>query len=354
MLKKNNNDQKARDNAMQIQTGNIIFGIDEKRVREIIDEKNREVLNQVVMFSKDIINDRLNDYSNILVPKLVREGLLSCFVDPSIQITFRESELTAICTDKNKDYELLSELLIHRIKKSGDFTKCSAIKKAISEINNISNEALLGLTLTFAIFYFIPTTYDVKNGLRTIDELFSKIIGDDDLPVNNEWVENLEIVGAIHTNTMLSWDKFGDFFIKNLNGYFCRGIKKGSESYFEALKMLEKVGIPDSIFVESIYDSEYVRLKLSQLNFYNEITLNNMKLTDEQCSVLSSISSMYEDCSIYAEKYILLLDEYENIKKVCNWWNSNMIHNNFKISAIGRVIAHTNAKSIDASLPDLD
>lgn len=46
------------------------------------------------------------------------------------------------------------------------------------------------------------------------------------------------------------------------------------------------------------------------------------------------------------------IKSYESINKACNWWNTNK--QNIFLTSVGKVIAHTNAKSIDSELPDLD
>lgn len=123
--------QKAGDNSTQVQANLVQIGIDEKRVREIIKEENKLALKEMSLIAEDTAIKRFDNYTNVLVPKLVKAELLQSFSEPSIQVLFKQSEKTAVCTEREKDYELLSELLIHRIRKNGNYTTSAAIGKAV-------------------------------------------------------------------------------------------------------------------------------------------------------------------------------------------------------------------------------
>ena len=100
--------QKARDNTTQISVDTVKLGIDEKRVREIIKEENQLALREMKIIAEDTAIKRLDNYTNVLVPKLVKTEMLEAFSEPSIQVLFKQSERTAVCTERQKDYELLS------------------------------------------------------------------------------------------------------------------------------------------------------------------------------------------------------------------------------------------------------
>ena len=193
--------QKAGDNSTQIQSNLVQIGIDEKRVREILKEENQRILKETAIIAENVARGRLDNYTNVLVPKLVEAELLDKFSDPKIQMLFRQSEKTAVCTDRNKDYELLSELLIHRIKRDGNYTTGAAIKKAIDEVDNLSDDALLGLTIIFAIDSYVPVSGNVHEGLQTLNNLYGKIMKSKFINIDGKsWLENLEIINAIRIN----------------------------------------------------------------------------------------------------------------------------------------------------------
>lgn len=51
------------------------------------------------------------------------------------------------------------------------------------------------------------------------------------------------------------------------------------------------------------------------------------------------------------KKFMDMWDSFESLKKVHDFWNS--IPTSYDITQVGRILAHTNAKRCDPSLPDL-
>ena len=79
-------------------------------------------------------------------------------------------------------------------------------------------------------------------------------------------------------------------------------------------------------------------------------------LTDKQCEVLQTIYKMCanntQSQQIVKENFGKKIKEYNNLCIIKDWWNS--ISSAFQITAVGRVLAHSNAKRIDNTLPDMD
>ena len=354
--------QKAGDNSTQVQADLVQIGIDEKRVREIIKEENKLALKEMSIIAEDTAIKRFDNYTNILVPKLVKAELLESFSDPSIQVLFKQSEKTAVCTEREKDYELLSELLIHRIKKNGNYTTSAAIEKAVDEVNNISDEALLGLTIVFSILTYSPITGNIKNGLSVLDDLYGKIIRNANLPNNFDWIDNLEIVGAIRRSSNSKFRRLEDYYFESHKAYSSIGIKKDSENYNKAIEILRNNNIPQNILIENELDNNYVVIDHFNLNSFDDLNLvikqGNVELSQpfssSQKQALNEVVNLYENNNSDKNKFTELLKSYKNINILLEWWNDNLTKLHFSITAIGRVIAHTNAKSIDSTLPDLD
>lgn len=361
-MKKDKSLQKAGDNSIQFQAETIQVGIDEKRVREMIKEENKIVLQEMSIIARDTAIERLDNYTDVYIPKLVRANLLASFADPAIQMLFKKSERTAICTEREKDYELLSELLIHRVNKKGNYTISAAIEKAINEVNNISDNALLCLTIVYAIISYTPKSGDIKEGLSVLDNLYGKIINNNTLPNDKDWIDNLEIVGAIKINNFSSFKKLEDIYFDNFKGYSNLGIKKDSENHKKAIKLLTDNNIPTEILVDNILNNEYVRLNIFSADSINNIKIiekcNNTEitrsLTDLQKEALKEIINLYDKNDTNKTNFTNLLHSYKNFDLLLKWWNNTLTQPNFSITTIGKVIAHTNAKSIDYTLPDLN
>lgn len=153
--------------------------------------------------------------------------MLEAFSDPSIQMVFRKTQKTAMCTDRPFDYEMLSELLAHRVKKDKDYVVKAAINKAVEIIEDISEESLLGLTLLFAIMNLQPESGIMSEGLAVLDSLFGRLVDGNALPCGKSWMDNLEIVQVIKSMPYSVNSKFYNYLIKKLDGYFKDGIEVG-------------------------------------------------------------------------------------------------------------------------------
>ena len=70
---------------------------------------------------------------------------------------------------------MLSELLINRVRKDNDYVIKAATNKAVEIIEDISEEALLGITLLFAIQNLVPEAGISNVGLKVLDSLYGKI-----------------------------------------------------------------------------------------------------------------------------------------------------------------------------------
>lgn len=362
-MKNNSKKQKAGNNSIQYQVENINFGISEERVRNIIDREKEIILKESSIIAEQKALERLNSFEEVLVPKLVEDEIAKNFERPEIQVLFRETEKTAICTDRKKDYELLSELLVHRIKREGNYTTCAAITKAIKDVDIISEDALRGLTIVFAITTYVPISSDIEQGLKVLDNLYGKIIEGDTISLNDiSWIDNLEIINAVKTKSYTKNKKLEDFFYESFNGYSSLGIKKESDDYNLAIDELRKKGIPSDLLVSNTLNEEYVRVPCINLNDFDGIKLTAIMndkimiidLAEKQKEVLRKIVDSYYDKKSIKNEFVCKLKQYKHINEVIEWWNTNMIEHSFDITPIGRVIAHTNAKSIDSSLPDLD
>lgn len=360
-MKKNNSNQKAGNNAKQFQIATLNVGVTQEEVRNIIKSENELMLVKSKIIASEIAQKRLDDYAEVLIPKLVKSELLSAFNDPEIQVLFKKTEYTAICTERKTDYEMLSELLIHKINKKDDYLVSAAIEKAISEVNNISVEALMVLTLIFSIITYVPTSGKIRDGLKALDDLYSHLLEYFDLPTTNDWKENLEIVNAIKTFDFGSSKTLEDIFFESFKGYSTMGLKLGSEQYDKAIKRMLSVGLPRNILIKNEMDEDYVRIGVLNKSNIDNLSLKTTTngncciepLTKEQKSVLIEIYDSYDlQNDNTKEKFINILNEFNDIKKVMEWWDKNIVNYSLELTAIGKVLACTNAVRIDSSLPN--
>lgn len=362
--------QKAGDGSNQYQANTIIVqnGIDEKRAREIYNEMFAVTRRDLSAEAYDVACRRVNEFENDLIPKMQKiDGALDAFADPAFQFMITSAHRTAASTDRPADYSLLSELLIHRIQRGENRATVAGISRAVEIVDKISDDALLALSVAFAIEQYNPVSGNISKGLDILDTLFGKLCYDK-LPSGGLWLDHLDILDAVRITHFGSLKKYEVFCAETMPGYCTAGIKKDSENFTKAQQLLTESKIPVSFLVENELDNQYVRLpiiapdSINSISLIHSIQINDQTvqvptaLTADQKNTLHKVYALYDKNSAVLEKiktrFYSEIQKRENLRKVQIWWNS--IPTSFNITAVGKVLAHANAKRCDNSLPDLD
>lgn len=362
--------QKAGDGAQQLQAGTMIVnvGIDEKRAREIYQEMNLQLRKEYSAEALEIATTRVCEFENRLMPKMdAVDGALEAFADPSFQLLLVEAQKTAASTERPADYDLLAELLIHRFQKGENRVTRAGISRAVEIVDEISDEALLGLTVFHSVTFFFPASGDILQGLKTLDDLFGKIIYSK-LPVGNEWLDHLDILDAVRINTVGNLKTIEQYYPNMLVGYTEVGIEKSSENYSQALEILKSNGLPQNTLVDHILNPDFARLNLPNKEQVESLTLNQqifqngkvsvltIPINQQQKDALKSIYDLYKQDGNLKQKNIKqLMDEWDklpNLKKLREWWDK--LSSSIQITSVGKVLAHSNAQRCDKNLPPLN
>jgi hypothetical protein len=266
--------QEAGNNSQQLQSNNMIvnIGIDEKRAREIYHDMTSQTRMEYTKEALEVTNSRVTEFENRLFTKMKAvDGVLEAFADPSFQLLLVEAQKTAASTERPPDYDLLSELLIHRFQKGDNRVIRAGISRAVEIVDKISDDALLGLTIFHSVSYFIPTSGVIQEGLNTLNDLFGKLCYGN-LPLGNEWLDHLDILNSIRLNTFGSMKKLEQYYPEVLSGYIDNGIKKNSDDYSIAVELLKNNGLPQNILIDHELNTEYVRLIITNKEFFADGT----------------------------------------------------------------------------------
>lgn len=362
--------QKAGDNSQQLQADNMVvnIGIDEKRAREIYQEMNLQLRKDYTKEALNIANTRVKKFENKLMPKMESvEGALEAFADPSFQLLLVEAQKTAASTERPADYDLLSELLIHRFQKGKNRATRAGISRAVEIVDEISDDALLGLTVVHAMTYFSPVTGDIFQGLDVLNELFGKIIYGK-LPTRNDWLDHLDILDAVRINSFGKLKKIQEFYPKLLDGYTEIGIEKKSENYDKVIELIKNAALPQNILVDNVLNTDFARIALPNKEQINSLKLHQsfvqhgklitvqIPITKSQLDTIKSIYDLYKnDANLKNQNIKIFMEEWDkrsNLKNLREWWDN--INTSFQITCVGKVLAHSNAQRCDKSLPPLN
>lgn len=362
--------QKSGDLSHQMQSDNMIvnFGIDEKRAREVFRDMNLQVRQDYTQEALEVANARLSDFENSLMPKMEKiDGALEAFSDPSFQILLVNAQKTAASTERPVDYDLLSELLIHRFQRSDNRIARAGISVAVEIVDKVADDALLGLTVAHAVSSFSPISGDICEGLDVLNELFGKIIYGQ-LPSGQEWLDHLDVLNAVRLSTFGNLKKVQQFYAELLPGYIAPGIKKDSEDVIKATEILEANSLPKNLLTEHSLNTDFLRIpvrdreQLKSISLHRQIIQNGVivmdtvKLTEDQQTALDSIYELYNKDSSLTQKNLDTFkaewDKKANLKALKEWWDNIPIF--LTITSAGKVLAHSNAQRCDHKLPPLN
>ena len=123
MMESSKQIQKAGDGSHQLQMVNPTFnvGITEKRAREIFSEMNAIARQNYTQDAYELAMKRVGMFEELLMNKIEQvDGMLEAFRDPSFQFLLVEAQKRAAASDRESDFEMLTELLAHRVEKNSD------------------------------------------------------------------------------------------------------------------------------------------------------------------------------------------------------------------------------------------
>lgn len=302
-----------------------------------------------------------------MIPKMLQiEGALNFFSDPSFQFLLANAQRAAAASERNADYDMLSELLICRIEKGQSRKTRTGISQAIEIIDKIDDDALCALTVFYAIHNIIPQSLSCKGGIQVLADLFKKLMYMD-LPTGTDWIDHLDILRTIRINTVSHFKKMEEFYPHKLEGYSSVGIKVGSDDYKKAIEMLSIINLNPSILHSNEFCNNYVVLPVARKNeiqnlqrtriiSVNDIPINVVEeFSETDIAVLESIWDLYtQDTEMKEKVRIAFMEEWDShptLKKLHIWWNK--LPCAFGVTHVGTVLAHTNAKRCDRNIPEL-
>ena len=339
----------------------FITQFDEEKAKQISEYSAKQIIEEYFSNADDLAQKRMVDFENRFIPKLAKiENALEIFNDPAFKLVYRKAQIQAATTTRESDYNILSELLIHRYKKQNNKSSCIGVNGAIEIVEQISDENLVALTVIVTILIGAsPSTGNITEGLNVMNKLFESLLICD-LPNNNDWLDQLDILKAIRLNSFGGLKKLKEFYLQKLDGYFCVGIDKNSENYQKAINLLKHYGL-ESILIDHELIDNHVRLLLTQttdIDKLNKIKSNGISspLTQEEKECLHKVVDLYDKSTdkrnIILNKFYDKFDAYPALKTVHDWWDK--IPNGFSITSIGRVLGHANAQKCYTGFPPLD
>lgn len=359
--------QKAGDGSQQFQMVNstLNIGITEQRAREIFSEMNTIARQNYTQDAYELAIKRVGMFEELLMSKVQQvDGMLETFRDPSFQFLLVEAQKRAAASDREADFEMLTELLVHRVEKKDDRKIKASISRAVEIVDQIDDDALCGLTLVHAINNWTAVSGDISHGLTVMNDLFSSLCYRE-LPTGFEWVYHLDILDAVRSSSVGSFKKFKDYYPSRFTGYTCAGIQEGSENHSMALEILREANLPVDVLVPHELNDGYMRLfmphkesiaNIELLSARNAQVVGAKKITIQEADALNRIWDLYSTDDKIIENvknaFMEKWDTYGALHSIRIWWEN--LPRSFTITPIGKVLAHANAQRYCNNVPDMN
>ena len=282
----NKQTQQAGEGSQQIQATNVTIINNNGPTEEQVNERVKKVVKELIPVAikeyteeaRETANERIAKLENFILPRISQvDGMLESFADPAFQRLLVKAEQEAAVSERNADYELLTELLVCHVQKGDDRKNRAGIIKATEIVDMVDNDALCGLTIINTLESIKPAWGNVSEGLAILNRLYKKLEYMD-LPMGIEWLEHLDALGAIRLSSgITTLKKFSEYYPGVLTGYACVGIKKGSEEHKKAVELLSTVNIGLSGLADNCFLDGYVRLEIVNKNH-----IDSLKIADSE------------------------------------------------------------------------
>lgn len=357
--------QKAGDNSTQIMVaGDLNTGITEQQARDICRAECAIALQNWAFQAGAFAEARIQKLEDKVLPKMLSyDKNLSIFGDPGFQILLRKAQIAAASSERENDYEILSDLLLHRAEQDKNRERRLGITKAIEVVDQIDEVALIALSIVYAVSKYIPNSPKLNEGLKVLDILYGKIIDKKSLPANSSWMEHLDLLSAIRLspNGINSFKKIEEYMPERLDNYFEAGLRKDSDEYKLAIEKLQSVGVPCTCFEPHPLKENYVRLTTPRE--VDKIILSvkmpqgtiQIPLTEQQKEVFEYVNSINFQLNCKDQEMTALFwkiwDNYPHLKEVRYWWNNLKPY--FTITPVGEALANAYIRGKEPSIPSI-
>lgn len=355
--------QKAGDNASQIQAQTVIqnIGISEERVHDIVGAACDRAIESCLMESRNAVEQRLGSFKDELYVIVGNQlQLFESLREPSCAATLGAAANAAARTNSAADHQMLAELLVKRFESPSDRHVATGVTKAIEIVEFLTDEELAGLTTLHVARSFTPVSGDIKNGIESLAGLFDALPLDH-LPDGQDWIDDLDILGAVRSSPIASLVPYLDIQFKQLDGYTVCGVKTGSDEEAEALDMLSEAGLSAELLVEHELNPGYKRLSLRHIDNFENLILNSpsdpsepsVGLNDSQIKAFHHICNLSLDNSrdeVIKENLKKEMLRYPSLAALISWWDS--IRLALRLTSVGRCLASANTRRLKPELPE--
>ena len=360
--------QKGGDNAVQNQIGTqIVVGIDEKRVREICDEKIEYAIKDLSTGAIEVAKKRINAFTDSVLTKIKENSAnLSSFADPSFQRDIIHAQMSAAESDREADVDTLAELLMARMNGKLKRATKTGIRKAMEIVPELETDELEVLSAMFFYERCNPNNIFGLNSesyLACLDRHFGLIV-QTELPKGSGWLKHLSILDAVIIEPLGSFIPMEDYYEKEAAGLVCAGLRVGSQEHTNSVEILNQCGMGADCLVPNDLLPGFVRLPLVKSDDFSFLPINipnipqlyTMSPNAKHIEGLKKVIGLYsKDSQLLKQvkdEFAKRISQYGVLKKLKDWLANRK--GCFELTSVGEALGYVNARRCIPDLPAIE
>lgn len=344
-MTRSSSSQRAGDDATQIQAQTVIIGIDEKRAREIFQEEISDSLERFTSDAQSIGKQRADEFGERLIQKLIAADKLNSFAEPAFQVLLTKAQLGAAQTDDPSDYDMLANILADRARVGDERNRRLAIERAVEVADKVDFNALRAMTVLYLLQKIVPNSPDADHGLMTQNSLYELILNSSPLPMGREWIDHLDLIDAVRSNSMENFKSFRDYYPLRMSGYWAKGCEV-DDDYAEVLLGFERrfVHVPVE---QHRYHPSRVRLPYARPEEMSDRIDKTGLFTTHQRTAIMAYASRWFGLSNEGDPdtlnlFMNHLREKPALANVMDWWDQ--VPQAVTITDVGQILARAYAE----------
>ena len=351
---KSKSSQKAGDNANQYHTeeGDINVGhTDLEVVVAVVNSQMNSRLEDIAIekfrsIAYEVASERIKSLSKKTIERFrERPELFDAFEDPDF--TFLLGDASRVTASSGQAYteELLVDLLINRAEQKESLKVRLMTSKAIAAADKLSLDALNGLTANWALGRLYNDNVNFEVRYQGHISLWSTLVSSIALPTDNEWLEDLEVLGLSQfpDKNTLTRKSFDEFAIDRFSIFLVEGFTKADiEELITAVPA--DLNIWSYIAHHPFIENRFILSVENGDSLKDKIGRADLPAIDELIA-LNKFGILSQDAK---DKYLAKLSEEAVYNSVKQWWDNLPV---ITTNLVGDVIAYVNIKRFIA-LPE--
>lgn len=359
-----NQKQSAGDNSTLLQANTIynITGITRSEAKEIFDGEFARRLNEIVEQAKEVATERVTCLENKVL-QLFEDKInkFDAFADPAFIYSLKKAQASACISEKETDFDVLSQLLLHRVQHGEDYYKRLGINKAIEVIGHVSDDALRGLSIYYLLSHVRIYNTNLSGLLQELESICTNLLDGKKLPKGNAWIQHLDLLSVVKMGVfgIAKMKKFDEFVKTSMSQFFVSGLPENSDSFANIEQEFKSKSIPLDLFVSHPLKGGFVMLRVNRENIDElkfVIDTNGAKkkvsLNDEQKKAIINAVNIMGKKETSDNMLSVLLKEWNShpiLRDVRSWWDA--IPLGFNLTPVGQALANAYCHGKDSRIP---